>query len=142
MNPVEMRSRGAEILEPILKPCGFTFASGDVGKGSGGAYAQGAFVRSNRRLEFSVRHSLGLVEYHVGQQRITHDDYMRIVSKGENSYPGFSDDPLDGFRHLASDLKNFCGAFLNGSDADFESIRAAAQGLPPKKGFSAVSRLR
>ena len=30
-------------------------------------------------------------------------------------YPGFSDDPLDGFRHLAHDLENFAGDFLIGS---------------------------
>lgn len=142
MNPTEMRSRGAEILEPVLKPYGFAFAPGEVGKGSGGPFAQGAFVRGNRRLDFSVRYSLGLVEYRVGAHRISHEDYMRIASKGENSYPGFSDDPLDGFRHLASDLKKFCNGFLSGSDADFETVVAAAQSSPAKKGFGAVSHPR
>ena len=142
MDPVELRSRGAEILEPVLTPHGFAFAPGEVGKGSGGAFAQGAFLRDNRSLEFSVRYSLGLVDYRAGSQRITHVDYMRVASGGENAYPGFSDDPLDGFRHLASDLEKFCEAFLKGSDADFEAIVVAAQNSPPKKGFSAVSNPR
>ena len=142
MDPVEMRRRGADILEPVLKPHGFVFAPGEVGKGSGGAFAQGAFVRGNRRLEFSTRYSLGLVDYRIGIKRIAHEDYMHVVAPGENSYPGFSDDPLDGFRHLASDLEKFCGAFLMGSDADFEAVLSQAEKSPPKKGFSAINHLR
>jgi hypothetical protein len=142
MDPVELRHRGAQILEPVLKPHGFAFAPGEVGKGSGGAFAQGAFVRGNHRLDFSVRHSLGLVDYRVGVQRITHEDYMRVVAERKNSYPGFSDDPLDGFKHLASDLKSFCAAFLMGTDAEFDALVAQAEESPRKKGLGALSNPR
>jgi len=143
MDPIEMRQGGADILGPVLKPHGFAFAPGEVGKGSGGHFAQGAFVRGNHRLEFSVRNSLGLVDYRVGDKRITHEEYMRVVAPpGKNSYPGFSDDPLDGFRHLASDLKKFCGVFLTGSDADFEAVVTQAENSPRKKGLSALSNPR
>jgi hypothetical protein len=33
--------------------------------------------------------------------------------------PGFSSEPLDGFRHLLGDLKQHCLDFLAGADADF-----------------------
>jgi len=142
MNPVELRHRGAGILEPVLKAHGFAFAPGEVGKGSGGEYAQGAFVRGNHRLNFSVRHSLGLVDYRVGVKRITHEDYMRVVAERKNSYPGFSDDPLDGFKHLASDLKSFCATFLMGTDAEFEALVAQAEKSSRKKGLGALSNPR
>ncbi len=38
-----------------------------------------------------------------------------LAPSGGNQYPGFSDDPLDGFRHLAHNLENFASDFLNGS---------------------------
>jgi hypothetical protein len=49
---------------------------------------------------------------------------MRVLLGPEaaNQYPGFSEDPLEGFRHLAHDLGRFCGIFLSGSDEEFEAI--------------------
>jgi hypothetical protein len=38
--------------------------------------------------------------------------------KWSTEYPGFSDDPLDGFRHLRADLEKHGSSFLTGSDAD------------------------
>ena len=143
MDPIEMRSRGSEILEPVLAPHRFVFEAGEVGNGSGGSFAQGGFVRGNRRLEFSTRHSLGLVEYRVGSRAIGHEDYMRIVvGRGNHAYPGFSEDPLDGFRHLASDLQRFASVFLDGTDQEFEAIVAQAQSTRPKSGFSSLTNLR
>ena len=37
---------------------------------------------------------------------------------GENDYPGFSAAPLDGFRHLRSDIERHGQVFLTGSDAE------------------------
>ena len=133
MDPAEMRRVGAAILEQVLSPLGFGFEAGEVGKGSGGPFAQGAFVRGNRRLEFSTRYSLGLVEYRVGSRVVSHEDYMRVVAgRGNNAYPGFSDDPIDGFRHLASDLQQFAGVFIDGSDAEFDALVAEAQSSRPQ----------
>jgi hypothetical protein len=47
------------------------------------------------------------------------------VQSGENAYPGFADDPLDGFRHLRADLERFGDDFLTG-DASI-LIRAASE---------------
>jgi hypothetical protein len=42
-----------------------------------------------------------------------------------SAYPGFSDEPLDGFRHLADDIERFGEDFLMGDGAIV--IRAAAR---------------
>ena len=140
MDPVEMRRRGADILEAVVATHGFTFEPGEVGKGSGGEFAQGAFVRGTRRLEFSARYSLGLVHYRSGPSFVSHEDYMRVAAgSGNHAYPGFSDDPLDGFRHLASDLQEFATVFLEGSDDDFVALIADAQKARPKRGLSGLN---
>jgi hypothetical protein len=116
INPEEILRAGAEILRPIMEPSGFAFVEGQSGGSSGGRFARGDFVRGDRRLELHLRHSLGLVTYHVGPYSATHDAYMREVlgGRGGNHYPGFPSDPLDGFRHLAHDLATFAGDFLTG----------------------------
>jgi hypothetical protein len=139
MDPIEMRRDGAEILQPVLTPHGFIFEPGEVGKGSGGLFAQGAFVRGNRRLGFSTRQSLGLVEYRVGSRILAHEDYMRVVAgRGNHAYPGFSEDPLDGFRHLVSDLERFASVFLGGTDIEFDALVAQAQSSRPNGGFRSL----
>jgi hypothetical protein len=57
---------------------------------------------------------------------VSHDAYLRALTKGEggNQYPGYSDDLLDGFRHLAHDLQKFCDDFLSG---DSKVLIATAQ---------------
>lgn len=107
---------GVELLDPVLAPSGFKFELDATGCGSGGEFARGAYVRGDRRLELHFRHSLGLVEYCCFRSHLTHELYLRAlgVPPGQNRYPGFSDDPLDGFRHLAHDLEHFCGEFLSG----------------------------
>jgi hypothetical protein len=56
-----------------------------------------------------------------------HEPYMRAVGvqPGENAYPGFSDDSLEAFRHLRTDLHRFGHDFLAG-DASI-LIRAASE---------------
>src|SRR5688572_16288061 len=99
MTAVEMRRQGAAIVAPVLARHGFSFKNGVADNGSGGAFARGAFVRGNRRLDFSTRYNLGEVVYRVGERALTHEDFMRAVAgRGKHQYPGFSDDPLDGFR--------------------------------------------
>ena len=117
MSPTEILRAGSEILVPIMEPHGFTFVEGPSGESSGGNFARGDFVRDDRRLELHLRHSLGLVTYHCGPLSATHESYMRqlLGDGGAHRYPGFSDDPLDGFRHLAHDIENFAGDFLTGS---------------------------
>jgi len=120
---------GRAVLEPVLAPEGFEWVPGGAGHSSGGQFASGSFVRGTRRLELHFRFSLGLVTYHVGGTSLDHESYMRVVlgGKGGNQYPGFSSDPMDGFRHLAHDLREFGQAFLSGSGEEFYGIALRAR---------------
>jgi hypothetical protein len=115
---------GARILAQSLEPHGFTFALVATGKGSGGHFAEGEFRRDDRRLEFHFRQSLGLVRYHVGAHSASHASYMEALGvAGQTRYPSASDDPLEGFRHLASDIHQFVQDFVT---ADASVLRRAA----------------
>jgi hypothetical protein len=133
MDPKEILRTGSEILEPVMKPHGFTFVEGLSGRSNMGDFARGDFVRGDRRLELHFRYSLGLVAYHIGSLSATHESYMHelLGVSGTHRYPGFSDDPLDGFRHLAHDIENFAGDFLTGSGEAL--ARAALKEAEEKK---------
>jgi hypothetical protein len=134
--------QGVEILAPALTPHGFRFEFRTADKGSGGHFATGEFVRGDRRLELHFRWALGLVTYHLGEEDLAHEDVMRVVLRRvrKNAYPGFSEDPLDGFRHLRHDLEHFAAPFLTGSDAEFKSIVEEARLDPPPRGLRALDR--
>ena len=127
-SPKETLAAGCAVLEPVLAAHGFAWVPGAAGHGSGGDFASGSYVRGTRRLELHFRHSLGLVTYHLGERSLDHEAYMRVAAgaNGGNQYPGFSFDPIDGFRHLAHDLSKFCQSFLAGSDEDFNGIASRA----------------
>ena len=111
MDVREFRRIGVALLTPTLAPHGFVYQPGEADRGSGGNFAQGAFVLGTRRLEFSVRQSLGLVYYRIAEQTISHEDYMRVAAgRGNYRYPGFSAEPLDGFLDLAADLEHLIDA--------------------------------
>jgi len=81
---------------------------------SGGLFAWGEFIRSERKLEVHVRHNLGLVRYHVASQSASHDSYMRELDmRGRCHYPGSSGVPAAEFEGLAHDLA-FAEDFLTG----------------------------
>ena len=45
-----------------------------------------------------------------------------------SQYPGFSDDPLDAFKNLATDLTQHARDFFTGSDEDFlRHVKRAAE---------------
>ncbi len=106
------------ILQELMSSHGFTYFPGSAGTGSGGTFAVGEFRRGDRRLELHFRRSLGLVSYHLGNLSLPHEEYMwaALGRRGRTHYTGFSDDPLAGFRQLLEDLKDYCAAFLSGSD--------------------------
>jgi hypothetical protein len=118
---------GVELLSPLMHGSGFSFASLTSGKSSGGWSSSGEFRREQggelRRLELHFRHSLGLVTYHLGGITLGHADYMRALA-ARNEYPGFSDDPLDGFRHLRHDLERYGADFLTGPGDEFRRCAA------------------
>jgi hypothetical protein len=130
------------MLNQVLAPHGFRFVENVSGVGSGGEFATGEFRRGNRRLELHFRGSLGLVSYHVGSDDLAHRDYVRAVRetqgiKDEAEYPGFSDDPLDGFRHLCADLVRF-GAAFTAHSGEFAGLAAWTRQHPPPKGLAAL----
>jgi hypothetical protein len=136
-DPVQTLEAGRLLLDPALSSHGFIWTRGKTGASSGGSFACGEYTRENRRLELHFRHSLGLVTYHVARQSIDHSSYMRVLlgPVGGNHYPGFSNDPLDAFRHLAHDLTTYCSAFLTGSDDEFESLVRKALESSNESGF-------
>jgi hypothetical protein len=117
INPSDALREGVAILETVLVPIGFHFSFGGEGKGSGGMFALGEFVRGDRRLEIHFRYNLGLVRYHVGTVNASHDFYMAELGVREKcKYPGYSDDFRDAFRDLTHDL-GFADDFLTGTGA-------------------------
>jgi hypothetical protein len=120
---------GAAILAPVLSPAGFIYEPARQGRGSGGDFAAGRFTRGTQLIEFHLRHSLGLVTYGWDDLTLAHAGYLRGLGIS-GAYPGYSDDPLDGFRHLALDLSGPLSGFLDGDHRGFErGLQAAAQ--PP-----------
>jgi len=121
MDVLEALNSGVLILRELMTRYQFSDALTAAGKGSGGNFASAEFVRGNRRLELHFRHSLGLVNYHVGNVSLSHGDYIWSVlgKRWASHYPGFSEDPLDGFRDLRRDLEEYATAFLSGTEADF-----------------------
>jgi hypothetical protein len=117
----EVLEQGEKILAPALVPHGFKFSVVTAGRGSGGAFAHGEFVRGNRKLELHFRYSLGLVTYHIGELSLAHTDYMRALlgQSGISHYPCFSDEPLAGFETLYQDLIEHCSDFLSGDGNQF-----------------------
>jgi hypothetical protein len=127
---------GAKIIDPVISPYGFQWVLGLIHRGHPGDSASGAFERNDRRLELHFRWSLGLVTYHLGDLKLSHNEYMRYTGhKGDARYPGFSSDPLDAFHHLAFDLAHFCDDFLSGPGATFRAAFAAAKNSPRESGF-------
>ncbi len=141
MNALETFRAGCKLLDEVMNPHGFLLVEGASSSSSGGNFASGEYIRGDRRLEIHFRYSLGLVTYHIGDLSLTHEAYMRTLlgKNGGNQYPGFSNDPLDGFRHLGHDLAHFCGDFLNGSGEEFERCVVKAKEQEKIKGFKALS---
>jgi hypothetical protein len=140
MNALSILEQGRVFLDPVLEAHGFRFALTGAGPSSGGPFASAAYSRAGRRLEISFRWSLGDVTYAAAGLTIPHEFYMRakLGHAGGNAYPGFSSDPLDGFRHLAHDLEHHCQEFLSGTDTEFATIAELAL-APRPSGFKALS---
>jgi len=121
-NPEEILRQGSELLMPEFAKYGFVFVRLGRGESSGGRFASVEFRKGDRSFEFHFRSSLGTVSYHFGSESISHEEYMCSVLGKPNlsRYPGFSNDPLDAFRHLRDDLQNHCVKFLEGTNEAFQ----------------------
>ncbi len=147
MTPKELLERGLVELAAVLEPAGFVFIDAGDASGSGGPSASGEFLRRDRRLEIHVRFSLGPVRYHFGDYAVSHEDLVRGVRgtdriDGPSEYPGFSDDPLAGFRHLRADLERFGAVFLTGGAKAFRALKKWLDKNPRKSGFAALEQDR
>lgn len=147
MTPDEWLEAGRRILDPVLEPHGFRFRASESGSGSGGDFSTGAYVRgrfdpfASRRLEVHFRYTLGRVTYSLGRSQLDHETYMKQLGvHTEAAYPGFSEDPIDGFRHLAHDLSHYCQDFLRGPGREFQRLAREMRVSPDKfKGFKVLS---
>lgn len=130
--PKEALIKGAQILQQSLGPHGFQFQFREDGKGSGGAFAWGEFIRGKRKIELHFRFTLGMVRYHIDDHSASHESYMRELNVwNQCRYPGFPEDATDGFRELTHDL-TFAGDFLCG-DARVLRNAAAKEALKTAK---------
>ncbi|HEX8859114.1 MAG TPA: hypothetical protein VGC06_08495 [Actinomycetes bacterium] len=121
------------ILAPLLTAHGFVFTVTAQGQGSGGRFAAGRFVRGDQFIELHARDALGLVSYGWGATTLSHRDYLGALGV-RGSYPGFSSEPLDGFRHLLEDLQGPAAGFVRGTDrGSFDALAVLArQRKPPR----------
>ena len=144
MDPAATLEAGRRILDPLMTGAGFRFVSGPAGKGSGGHFASGAYIRGHRRLELHFRTSLGLITYHFGNRALSHDALMWSVLGGAGStkHPGFSENAMQGFRDLAEDLEQRGHDFMSGSDEELTKRFDHAMAHPKTSGFKAVVKSR
>ena len=141
--PDELLERGLPELAEVLGPAGFEFIQTEDAASSGGQLAAGEFVRGDRRLELQVRSTLTLVRYHFGEESLAHEDLVRGVRalegiSAEGEYPGFSDDPMAGFRHLRHDLDRFGAIFLRGGAKAFRALKKWVGKHPRKSGLAGL----
>ena len=141
--PGNLLERGAAELAEVLVPAGFEFVETAERVDSGGASAGGEFRRADRRLELHVRTSLALVRYHFGEESLAHEDLVRGVRAldriaEEGQYPGFSEDPMAGFRHLRHDLERFGAIFLRGGAKAFRALKKWVDKHPRKSGLAGL----
>ena len=139
----ELLERGVAHLTEVLGPAGFEFIETDDGASNGGTFASGEFLRGDRRLELNVRSSLSLVRYHFDDQSLSHDELVRGVRAlegiaEEGQYPGFSTDPMAGFRHLRHDVDRFGAVFLRGGAKAFRALKKWVDKHPRKSGLAGL----
>jgi hypothetical protein len=103
MTPEAMMATGNEILGSVLQPAGFVMTPTELGRGSGGGFAIARWVRGRQYIELHCRFALGIVRYGWEDEEFDHSHVVSALGVVA-SYPGFSNDPLDGYRHLVGDL--------------------------------------
>jgi len=138
MNPESELDKGVALLDPVMNKNGFQFVFSSKGNGSGGLFAAGYYEKGNRRLNMSVRYSLGCVTYQFEGYKIYHEDYLRAV-RARGEYPGFSKQVIEAFGHLLDDLQGLFSVFLSGRDEALREIYSFVAKHPEKTGFKALT---
>ena len=138
MTPKVMMEAGNEILGTVLESAGFALKDTQLGHGSGGDFAVARWTKGAQFIEVHCRFALGIVRYGWEDEEFDHSHVVGALG-ATTSYPGFSGDPLDGFRHLAQDL----AGPLSGILADHgKHIAEKARNLAPTRSEAALSPLR
>lgn len=122
---------GNAILASVLVPAGFTLEEMTAGRGSGGSFARSRWTKDSQAIELHVRAALGVVRYCWDQEAFDHKHLVEALA-ARAKYPGFSDDPLDGFRHLAQDLSESPLSQILKSN-HHKALSAARNWQPPKR---------
>ena len=123
LEPRELLDRGRRILDPALAELGLAFNVLSEGKGSGGRFVAARYGNYARGMEIHVRGGLGLVTYILEGAELSHLDLAAClgIERDALAYPGFGDDPVDAFRHLAADVTGPLSSFFDGSiDEEFK----------------------
>jgi len=128
VTPEAILAAGNEVLSPVLNDAGFRLSGITTGSGSGGAFAVGCWVRPPQWIELHVRGVLGIVRYGWGDESFDHA-HLAGALVVSTAYPAFSGDPVDGFRHLAQDLRGPLAPLLASGGADALHLARAWQ--PP-----------
>ena len=110
MSPRDRLAEGAILLGAVLRPHGFEFAFCAEGRDLVGEFAEGEFIRDDRRLAPRFRRSRSLATYQVGPALVTLGGYMAGVGAREYLTPREClEDPLAGFLRLASEIRRYAG---------------------------------
>jgi hypothetical protein len=128
MNAEEMLGAGNSILAEVLLPAGFALGKTGSAKGSGGHFATAKWTRDAQFIELHFRYALGIVRYGWDEEAFDHRQVVGALVASA-SYPGFSDDPLGGFRHLAQDLSGPLSRILGAENR--EVLQLARAWTPP-----------
>lgn len=104
VDPDALASIGNHLLEDLLGPAGFQRRPAEGGAGSGGTFTVARWTRGSQYIELHVRQALGIVRYGWGSESFDQAHVLGALGHSRGAYPGFSDDPVDGFRHPAEDL--------------------------------------
>ena len=115
-DPKSELEAGIVILDPALLPHGFIFHFQNSGRGSGGNFAWGKYVRGDRSLDLHHRWGLGIIQYNIADLSIDHSAYLK--SLGVDNESDLLSTPLesglDRYHALRSNLENFCSDFVTG----------------------------
>ncbi len=115
-DPRSQLESGVAILDPALLPHGFVFHFQDAGRGSGGNFAWGKYVRGDRSLDLHHRWGLGIIQYNIADLSMDHAAYLKSLGVDDQSdLPSIPlESGLDRYHALRSDLDNFCSDFVTG----------------------------
>lgn len=130
VTPEAILDAGNSVLAKLFRHAAFVLEPIDSGDGSGGHYAIGRWTKESRSVELHVRWALGIVRYAWDDEVFDHRHVVGALGASAE-YPGFSDDPVDGFRHPAKDLGGPLSRILGPENR--EVLQVARAWTPPAR---------